>query len=183
MYRLRTLFVGFAGVCTSDLRGEVSVVERKHMRLLVLNKEDLRVQWDGIGAVNGKSIVDRRSGQEIWSVGPNDLVITPTGEMKEPEPGSWQLVRGADGSAFFFCPKRREAGYFYLSRADVDARADEAELNCFVAYIHGNTRWFREIESTTVTDQAFSDDECLSYEEDDERSPHGSCGPATTIIS
>ena len=182
MYRLRTLFVGFAGVCTSDLRGEVSVVERKHMRLYVVNKDDLRVQWEGIGSLQGHDIVNRQ-GKVDWSAGPSDLVITPTGEMEEPEPGSWLLVRGSDGSAFFFCPKRKEAGYVYLSREDVDTRADESEVDCFVAHIEGDTRWFRQIDPTTVTDQAFAAEECLTYEEDGERSSDDSFGPASTIIS
>lgn len=152
------------------------------MRLFVLNKKDLRVQWEGVGSLQGHNIVNRQ-GEVDWSVGPTDLVITPTGEMKEPELRSWLLVRGADGSAFFFSPNQKEAGYVWLSRSDVDARADELDVNCFVAHIQGDTRWFRQIDPTTVTDQAFSDDECLSYEEDGERSSDDSFGPASTIIS
>lgn len=152
------------------------------MRLFVLTR-GLKVKWEGIGALalQGDSIVDR-SGRELCPVGPTDLVITPTGEMKEPEPGSWLLVRGADGSAVFFCPKRKEAGYVFLSRADIDARA-ELDDDCFVEYIQGDTGCFRQIDPTTVTDQAFSDDECLTYEEDDQRSADDSFGPASTIIS
>ncbi len=152
------------------------------MRLFVLN-EDLRVRWEGVGSLTfeGKSIVNR-DGQALCAVGPKDLVITPTGNMIEPELASWRFIRAADGSAMFFCPRRKEAGYYYLSGEEVNARADEENGNCFAAYIETPSRWFRQIDATENTDHAFSDDDYLTYEEDGQRSPNDSFGPATTHI-
>ncbi len=146
------------------------------MRLIVVDKN-----WKCTGEYRGEMItysqVLAESGMTI-TLEPHERVLSPV-EACEAQPGAiyWLLKRSAQGEVTLVPTPAGEGVYF--SKEDVDARSG-AEENFFPAMIAGGERWFLEVRAPRIIED--EGDGELSYEEDGERGPNDSFGPADTII-
>jgi hypothetical protein len=116
------------------------------MRLFVLN-EDLRILWEGLGYERtGKIYSD--DGELLWAIKPGELVLTPSATEDKGDPTLWLLVRGQDGSAFFFSPTKWTDDLVYLTKDEVRQREEESGPICFISHIQGPSRWFKQVTTT-----------------------------------
>lgn len=146
------------------------------MRLIVVDME-----WNCTGEYRGELVT---ASQILTEPGvsiqlePHERVLSPV-EAHDAQPGAiyWLLKRSAQGEVTLVPTPAGEGVYF--SKQDVDARSGGEEI-FFPAMIAGGERWFLEVRAPRIIED--EGDGELSYEEDGERGPNDSFGPADTII-
>ena len=146
------------------------------MRLIVVD-QNWKCTGEYRGDLNTYFQVLTESGMTI-TLQPHERVLSPV-EAHDAQPGAiyWLLKRSAQGEVTLVPTPAGEGVYF--SKADVDARSGGEEI-FFPEMIVGEERWFLEVR--TPKNIEVEEDGELTYEEDGERSPDDSLGPADTII-
>jgi hypothetical protein len=128
-----------------------------------------------LGEVSGPNAVVNEEGR-AYALDPEDRVLTPIDRPNSPEQHQWCFQRSSRGDVVIFpLPEGRSV---YFRKAEIDAR-DGSERPFFPTMIAGNERYFLELRSPTVVEDEGDE---LTYEEDGERGPDDSFGPADTNI-
>jgi hypothetical protein len=146
------------------------------LRIFVLTSE-LRVAAEALGNVRGNQVFDDQ-GQFVCSVRSSQMIVTPVPEPNTPDRLHLLLFQGPDGSAIWFSPTSGQEGMIYLSPQTVRTRREEEEATCFLRFIQGPARWFRQIEVSADPDDPTE----LDYEED-VGGGDASNGPGSTNIT
>ena len=156
------------------------VLERNVIvRLLIVDSK-----WNCKGDFQGDltdstTVVDHYGGS--YTLEPGDRVFTPIERPETQLPEHWCFMRSEAGDVAIYPLLAGQRQCF--RKSELDSRKDN-QPPFFPAMIQGSERYFLEVHAAIDVVDEESDDGELTYDDDGERGPDGSIGPAgTNIIS